>query len=118
VTSDPDPSTPNLQNGVAKSITLTASGQNAYYKLQVPSGKSSLSVQMTGPSCGVLTCSLDADLYVKLGARPTDTVYDCRPYQSGNAESCSFTSPAAGYWYVRVYDYSGSGTVSVTATYS
>ncbi len=35
-------------------------------------------------------------MYVKFGAAPTTTTYDCRPYPSGNAETCTFTNPAAG----------------------
>jgi serine protease len=115
---DPDPSTPNLTNGQQINVTLTAAGDQKFYKISVPAGKSQLQVVMTGPACGLLSCALDADLYTKLGARPTDTVYDCRPYASGNAETCTHASPAAGYWYVRVYDYTGSGTVTLKATFS
>jgi serine protease len=115
---DPDPSTPNLTNGQQINVTLTAAGDQKFYKISVPAGKSQLQVVMTGPACGLLSCALDADLYTKLGARPTDTVYDCRPYTQGNAETCTHASPAAGYWYVRVYDYTGSGTVTLKATFS
>ncbi|MDQ1712019.1 MAG: serine protease [Frankiaceae bacterium] len=115
---DPDPSTPNLSNGVQVNVALTGAGDQKFYKISVPAGKSQLQVVMTGPACGLLSCALDADLYTKFAARPTDTVYDCRPFASGNAETCTHASPAAGYWYVRVYDYSGSGTVTIKATYS
>ena len=114
---DPDPSTPNLSNGVNQNVAISAN-QEAFYKIQVPAGKSQLQVVMTGPSCGVLSCSLDADLYDKLGSKPSDTVYDCRPYTQGNAETCTHASPAAGWWYVRVDGYSGSGTVTIKATYT
>ncbi|WP_333918723.1 serine protease [Vibrio crassostreae] len=30
----------------------------------------------------------DADLYIRSGAQPTKSTYDCRPYRSGNFESC------------------------------
>ncbi|GIB54460.1 Cold-active serine alkaline protease [Vibrio cholerae] len=30
----------------------------------------------------------DADLYVKTGQPPTQSLYDCRPYQSTNNETC------------------------------
>lgn len=117
VVADPDPTTPNLSNGQAQQVTLSGAGDNKYYKIQVPAGKSQLQVVMTGPACGLLGCSFDSDLYVRLGSKPTDTVYDCRPYLSGNGETCTMTNPAAGWWYIRVYDYAGSGTVTVTATY-
>jgi serine protease len=115
---DPDPSTPNLSNGVQVNVPLSAAGDQKFFKIQVPAGKSQLQVVMGGPACGLLSCALDADLYDRLGARPTDTVYDCRPYLSGNAETCTHASPAAGYWYIRVYDYTGSGTVTLKATFS
>jgi hypothetical protein len=44
----------------------------------------------------------DADLYVRYGSAPTMTVYDCRPFASGNNETCTFASPAAGTWHVMV----------------
>jgi hypothetical protein len=36
----------------------------------------------------------DADLYVKFGARPTATSYDCRPFRKSSVESCAGTVPA------------------------
>lgn len=114
---DPDPSTPNLSNGVDQGVAISA-GQERFYKIQVPSGKSQLQVTMTGPACGLLGCSLDADLYTRFNAKPTDGLYDCRPFASGNAETCTHPGPAAGWWYVRVDGYSGSGTVTIRATYS
>jgi serine protease len=115
---DPDPGAPTVASGQNVSVTFTAAGQQNFYKINVPAGKSQLQVVMTGPACGLLSCSIDADLYTKYNARPTDTVYDCRPYASGSSETCTHASPAAGYWYIRVYNYSGSGTVSFKATYS
>jgi len=112
---DPDPSTPNLSNGVSQNVAI-ASGGDKFYKIQVPAGSSQLQVVMSGPSCGVLSCSVDADLYTRFNAKPTDSTYDCRPFTSGNAETCTHASPAAGWWYVRVHGYSGSGTVTIKAT--
>jgi serine protease len=117
-TGDPDPSTPNLTSGQQVSVSLTGAGQQKFFKISVPAGKSQLQVAMTGPSCGVLSCAFDADLYTRYAARPTDTTYACRPYASGSNETCTHASPTSGYWYVRVYDYTGSGTVTLKATIS
>ncbi|HEX7700011.1 MAG TPA: PPC domain-containing protein [Kofleriaceae bacterium] len=38
-----------------------------------------------------ITGNGDADLYVRVGAAPTTTKYDCRPYKTGSNESCSVT---------------------------
>src|SRR6185312_9015284 len=44
--------------------------------------------------------------------------YDCRPYKSGNSESCSVASPAAGKYYIKVHGYSSYSGVTVKASYS
>lgn len=117
-TGDPDPSTPTVTSGATTSVALTSTTAEKVYKIAVPAGASQLQVTMTGPACGVLSCSLDADLYTRAGARPTDTTFACAPQTSGNNETCTHASPAGGYWYLRVKRYSGSGTVSLKATVS
>lgn len=48
----------------------------------------------------------DADLYVRKGAKPTASAYDCRPYTDGMAgESCSV---GAGTWYVALHGFVAS----------
>lgn len=118
-TDDPDPGTPNLTNGVATSDTNGAKGTWKYYKIQVPAGKSSLKVELVGPSCGLLSCDPDLDLYVRKGAKPTLSAYNCRVYTSSSSGTCTISSPAADYWYVGVHVYSGTATKSYTvkATY-
>ena len=59
----------------------------------------------------------DADLYVRQGSAPTDTTYTCRPYLSGNSETCTINSPAAGTWYVRVKAYSTFSGLTLSAQY-
>ncbi|WP_409933233.1 PPC domain-containing protein [Vibrio jasicida] len=57
----------------------------------------------------------DADLYVRSGAQPTTSSYDCRPSLSGNNESCSAAMAGEDlYIMLRAY-YSFSGvTLNVT----
>ena len=81
-----------------------------HYTVTVPAGMSSLTVNTSGGSG-------DADLYVKRGSQPTTTSYDCRPYNTGNTESCSFTNPQAATWYISVYGYSAVSGLTLTATY-
>jgi serine protease len=59
----------------------------------------------------------DADLYVRLGSAPTDSGYGCRPYLNGNNETCTFNSPSAGTYYVRLKAYSTFSGVTLTANY-
>jgi serine protease len=115
---DPDPATPNLTSGQQITVSLSAAGDEKFFKIAVPAGKSQLQVVMTGPACGLLSCAFDADLYTRFAARPNDTTYDCRPFASGSNETCTHASPATGYWYVRVDDYTGSGSVTLKATVS
>jgi hypothetical protein len=60
----------------------------------------------------------DADMYVKFGSAPTDTSYDCRPYKSGNAETCTFATAQAGTYYVRLKAYSTFSGVSLKGDYT
>jgi hypothetical protein len=48
----------------------------------------------------------DADLYVRVGAAPTASTYDCRPYASGSAETCEVTLASTQKVFVNVVGYS------------
>ncbi len=113
---DPDPSTPTLTSGVSRSGTNAAAGGWVYYKILVPSGKSRLSVSLSGPSCGLLTCNPDLDLFVRQGSKPTTTAFTCSSETASNSESCSVSNPANAYYYIGVYTYSGSSGKSFTVT--
>jgi hypothetical protein len=41
----------------------------------------------------VMSGSGDPDLFVKFGAQPSASSYDCRPYETGAAETCTLTVP-------------------------
>ncbi|MCG8456637.1 MAG: PPC domain-containing protein [Holophagales bacterium] len=76
----------------------------------MPSGASDLQIEISGGTG-------DADLYVRAGAPPTLSEYDCRPYIGGNQESCSEPSPEAGFWYVDVRAYETYSDVTLVATF-
>ena len=100
-----------LTKGVPVSGQSASTGNALNYTLAVPTGASNLTFTMSGGSG-------DGDLYVKFGSAPTDSSYDCRPYKSGNSESCSFASPSAGTYYVRIKAYSSFSGVSLVGDYS
>lgn len=52
-----------------------------------------------------MTGTGDADLYVRKGAAPMTTTYDCRPYKSGSVEECTvaLTTPTTIHVMVRGY---------------
>ncbi len=100
-----------LQNGVAKTNLSGAQGSEQFFTLEVPAGATDLSFVMNGGSG-------DADLYVKFGSQPTTASYDCRPYKSGNAETCTISNVQAGTYHVMVRAYSAYSGVSVTGSFT
>ena len=101
-----------LCNGVAVALPSVAKNSwSSTYTITVPAGKTSAVFNISGGSG-------DADLYVRIGSAPTTSSYNCRPYLSGNAETCTFNSPTAGTYYVRVRAYAAYSGVSLKATIS
>lgn len=99
-----------LVNGT--SLTgLASTSSPLYYTLAVPSGATNLAFTMSGGTG-------DADLYVKFGATPTTSSYDCRPYATGNNETCPVSTAQAGNYYVMLRPYSAFTGVSLKGAYS
>jgi vibriolysin len=107
----PPPVTTPLTNGVAVTNLSGSSGNKKYYTLEVPAGQTSLSFVTSGGTG-------DADLYVRFGSVPNSSTYDCRPYTSGNAETCTFNNPQAGTWYVMLNGYTSYSGLSLKGTYT
>lgn len=126
---------PTLENGVPVA-GIHNPGSQTLFKLIVPAGASQAQFTMLGdPSsntCGIVTCTPDADLYVRFGSLPTLSAYSCRPWSYGSVESCTFSAQVlpvtganplgaaggqahvknfagAGKYFVMVHGYSGSG---------
>jgi len=106
-----DSSNTVLEKGVAKTNLSAATSASLNYTMVVPAGATNLTFTMSGGTG-------DADLYVKFGSAPTDSSYDCRPYKDGNAETCTFTAPSAGTYYVRLKAYSSFSGVSIVGDYT
>jgi serine protease len=108
---NPDPGTGNaLQNGVTVSGISGAASSAQYWTITVPAGRSSLVVNLSGGTG-------DADLYVRQGSQPTTTTYACRPYLSGNNETCTINTPVAGTYHVMIRGYSAFTGTSLRATW-
>ncbi|WP_417915547.1 InlB B-repeat-containing protein [Candidatus Electronema sp. JM] len=99
-----------LSNGIA--VTGLAGSQDSmrYFSVTVPSGASNLNVVLSGGSG-------DIDMHLRFGQFPTESEWDCRPYQTGNNETCSIASPAAGTYYVMLYGYAQYSGASLTASF-
>ncbi|WP_333795849.1 S8 family peptidase [Rheinheimera sp.] len=87
-----------------------ASGSWKYYTLTVPSGKTNLTISISGGTG-------DADLYVRRGANPTTSTYDCRPYKTGSTESCSFTNPVADTYHIGIRGYTAVSGLTLNTSY-
>ncbi len=99
-----------LQNNVPLN-GLGAGSAALQYSLDVPAGATNLNVAIAGGTG-------DADLYVRYGATPTTSSFDCRPYLSGNNESCPVSAPQSGTYYVMVKPYSAFTNLTLTASYT
>jgi serine protease len=100
-----------LHNGVSLTDLSQTSGQASHYQISVPVNATDLEVTIHGGSG-------DADLYVRSALSPTTSSYDCRSYQSGNNESCSFGSPAPGIYHIMLQAYTSYSGVNLTVSYS
>ena len=110
VTVTDPPATGGLQNGVPVTGLSDSAGGQEYFTVDIPSGASNLVFTMSGGSG-------DADLYVRFGSEPTTGSYDCRPYRSGNNETCTFATPSTGTYHVMIRAYSSYSGVSLVATW-
>ncbi|MFL5357678.1 M20/M25/M40 family metallo-hydrolase [Archangium sp.] len=102
--------TGTLTNGVATAPYSGATGTWTCNTLVIPSGVSSVVFNQAGGTG-------DADMYVRFGSQPTTSTYNCRPYLSGNAESCTISAPSAGTWYACSYAYSAYSSTTMKGTY-
>ena len=106
----PVPVDPYLTNNVAVTGISGATGSQKFWRLAVPAGRSSVTFTIKGGTG-------DADLYVKRGARPTTSSYDCRSWNAGNKDHCTVTNPAAGDWYVMIRGYTAYTGVKLKGVY-
>jgi vibriolysin len=100
-----------LTNGTPATGLADATGGQKFWKLAVPAGQSTLTIAITGGTG-------DADLYVQAASKPTLTTYTCRPYKTGNAETCTITSPAAGDYWVMLNAYAAYSGITLTGSYA
>ncbi|MES9977983.1 MAG: endonuclease [Candidatus Thiodiazotropha sp. 6PLUC5] len=107
-----DSSTSNLlQNNVPIDSLSATTGSETLYQIDIPADATELSINISGGSG-------DVDLYVSSLQPPTTSIYECRPYLSGNNETCTFTAPATGSYYIMLRAYSSYSDVHLSATYS
>lgn len=106
----PPPTATPLTSGVPVSGISLAKGASKLYSINVPAGRTTLTVKLAGGSG-------DGDLYVKRGSAPTTSSYDKRSIGSTNSETITFSAPTAGTYYVLVSAYATVTSTTLTATY-
>ena len=104
----PPPPETELYPGAAITGLSGAAGTDQFFFIRVPGNAAQLVVTINGGSG-------DADLYTRFGSRPTTSVYDCRPYRSGNSETCMISAPQAGNHYINLRGYAAYSGVTLMA---
>jgi hypothetical protein len=99
-----------LANGVSVSGISASTGGQKYYRIDVPSGQQKFEIRISGGTG-------DADLYVRLGSKPTTGDYDYRPNLLGNNEAVTIDKPTAGAWYIMIRAHQSFSGVTLLATY-
>ncbi len=84
----PDPTPPPDQGTPQQGSDsgTVAAGEDIFYEPMSVLPGTRFAVQLSGVG--------DADLYVRFGAAPTATQFDCRPYSDGSDETCILDVPA------------------------
>ncbi|HKH47209.1 MAG TPA: pre-peptidase C-terminal domain-containing protein [Thermoanaerobaculia bacterium] len=100
-----------LTNGVPVTGLSGATGSQQFFSLAVPAGATNLTFQISGGTG-------DADLYVRFGAQPTTSTWDCRPFLSGNSEACNFATPQTGTYFVLINGFSAFSGVTLVGSYT
>ncbi len=99
-----------LTNGVPVTNLSGASGAQQQFSIVVPAGQALLTVAISGGTG-------DADLYVRAGSPPTLQTFDCRPFITGNNETCSFNNPAANTYFIMLNGFTAYSGVTLVATF-
>ncbi|WP_181405177.1 S8 family serine peptidase [Aestuariibacter sp. GS-14] len=81
-----------------------------YYNWTVPEGVSTLNVTTSGRSG-------EAELYVRFGSKPDSRSYNCQSRSRGSEQTCSFTAPEAGTWYVGISSKRGFSDLTLSFSY-
>jgi hypothetical protein len=88
-----------------------ASRSQIFYTLTVPANATDLSIDISGGTG-------DADLYVKFGNRVSRKKWDCRPYLSGNDETCEFSTAQEGKYQIMIRASSAYSDLTLTASFT
>lgn len=109
-TEPPQPQTDyTLANGVTETGLTASAGSELTFTMDVPANASNISFAISGGTG-------DADMFLKFGSAPTDSSYDCRPFATGNNETCTGTA-TDGTYYGKINAYSSFSGLSLLGSY-
>jgi hypothetical protein len=97
-----------LTLGASAANISGAIGSQAYFKVTVPPGATSLQISTSGGSG-------DCDLYVAYDYQPNLFEYDYRPYLPGNNETVTIPTPEAGVWHIMLDGFNSYSGVTLSA---
>lgn len=94
-----------IQRNTDNIISASAGAANRVrYRVFIPEGTTSVTFRLLGPNG-------DADFFVRFAAAPVisysapNTSSSCGSFNAGTNETCTFTNPAEGTWYILVDPY-------------
>ncbi|WP_223635532.1 M4 family metallopeptidase [Corallococcus sp. EGB] len=106
----PPPGCVPLPNNTTVSMIYGSAGSARSYCFDVPANTPS-TVTISGGTG-------DVDLYTRFDRSPTTQLYDCRPYLTGNNETCNLAArPNAGRQWIMLRGYTAYSGVSLTVHY-
>lgn len=100
-----------LTNGVPLTGLAGPEGSERFFTIDVPEGAEKLRVELTGGSG-------DADLYVRFGEPPTESLYDCSPFLEGNDERCDFNPASSGRYHIMLQGFLAYSGATLTAAHT
>jgi len=103
------PNDSELVNNVAVKVS-GVSKEEIMFTFEVPADATTLSFTTQGGSG-------DADLYIRFGAKPSLSVYDCKSTSSSSNETCDISSLETGTYHVMVLAWNQISDVNLTARY-
>ena len=94
-----------IQRNTDNTISLAAGAANrTRYRVFIPEGTTSVTFRLLGPNG-------DGDFFVRFAAAPVisysaaNTSSSCGSFNVGTNETCTFTNPAEGTWYILIDPY-------------
>ncbi len=103
--------TPLANDESVGQLAWNTSSKLRHFYIDVPADRSVLLVTTQGGSG-------NADIFVRLGSKPTASAFRCSSQGPGNGEECVIVNPEAGRWFIGIRPTVGYSGLNLTATYT